>query len=150
MKVSDVMSPLPNRAYPQEPIREAIQAMEQNHCGFLPVVEGTAVVGVITASDVAIRASASGLGDETTVVSIMTSPAFVISEESDIEEAASLMRQKHLHRLPVVSGLGDVRGMVSMSDIVERTVTETMRLAESAYAGPTLATLPHIPGLYLG
>lgn len=147
MKVAEVMTPLEAGVQTSEPIRQVAMTMERNHCGFMPVIEGHNVVGVVTGSDIALRSTSCGLSHDTSIVAVMTAPAVVVSDEADVEVAATLMRQRRVHRLPVINHDGDVAGMVSMADIAEHAVEQSI-----CQTWRHLADLPQeeIYGIYLG
>ena len=49
--VADVMTPDPRTATPLDPIEEAARTMRSNRIGCLPVLDGDALVGIVTVTD---------------------------------------------------------------------------------------------------
>lgn len=55
---------------------------------------------------------------EMEVRQVMSTPAITISDDADIEEAASLMLREGIARLPVMNGEGVLVGIITRADIV--------------------------------
>lgn len=53
-----------------------------------------------------------------TVADIYSSPAFSVSEDTPIDEIATIMSEKNIHSLPVVTG-GQIRGIIGKKDIIK-------------------------------
>lgn len=62
------------------------------------------------------RHALTAIGEQE-VRTVMSHPVVTISEDADIEEAASLMLSRRIARLPVVRG-HDLAGIVARSDII--------------------------------
>jgi CBS domain-containing protein len=75
---------------------------------------------MITDRDVAIRVAADGRAMSEPVGNHASRPLITGEPEMDLEEAAALMVQHRVRRLPVVDG-GRLAGIVSLDDIAVRT-----------------------------
>lgn len=53
-----------------------------------------------------------------TVADIYSSPAITVSEETPIDEIATLMSEKNIHTLPVVTD-GQLKGIIGKKDIIK-------------------------------
>lgn len=127
---------------PEDEVREAMETMIERNVDGAPVVDETgAVVGVLTNGDLIVRESklhfptlVSILGasfeikhkdfDEdlgkalgSVVREVMSHPARTCSADASVEEAATLMHEHDVARLPVVDG-DRLVGIVSRSDII--------------------------------
>jgi len=117
-KVSDVMTPNPRTIEPSTPIVEAARLMAQEDIGPVPIVEGERVVGILTDRDVATRVVAEGKDPQTTTAGEIASKQLVtIDPDQDLEEAARLMAQHQVRRLPVCEEDGRLVGIVAQADI---------------------------------
>src|SRR5690606_41699810 len=97
--------------------QNADSLMAQWDVAFLPVVDGTVLVGTLTDRDILLRAIALGLDAETTKVGdIMTT---TITYCYDDEEAAGVlanMHALHLRRLAVLDRQNRLYGVISRTD----------------------------------
>lgn len=148
--VAEVMTPNPILARPEMPLKEAIQVMVEKRIGGLPVVnQGGELVGFISGTDLMWQESGvtprtyitfldsviylenpsryeqelhKALGQ--TVGEVMTpAPIITISPEKSLSEAARLLNEKRVHRLPVVDSSGQVVGILSCGDILRMMAT---------------------------
>ncbi|WP_164217971.1 CBS domain-containing protein [Virgibacillus sp. YIM 98842] len=99
-------------------VQEAAAIMSEYNIGSLPVVNNNGeMVGIITDRDITLRSTAQGEAAETNVSEVMTDRQVVQgSPDMNVEEAAQLMSQQQIRRLPVVEN-GQVVGMVALGDI---------------------------------
>lgn len=120
MKVKDVMSPDVKACRITESLAEAAKAMWENDCGILPVIkDGRKVVGLITDRDICMAAAmrehnASGISVE----EVMTGEVHAVGPDDDIHQALETMQEHKIRRLPVVGAEGELKGILSMNDIV--------------------------------
>ena len=117
MDVQDVMSTHVHLIGHQEDAVTAARKMEEGDVGCLVVIDSDSVAGVVTDRDLAIRCMGQGHDSGTCKVSRhMSSPPITVESTVDMLEAAHLMTDKKITRLPVVDAAGLV-GFVSLSDI---------------------------------
>lgn len=102
---------------PQQSVQEAAQIMSRYNVGSVPVVQNGECVGIITDRDISLRATAQGLDPATTKVeSVMSRNVVTGTPQMDIHEAANLMAQHQIRRLPVVEN-DKLTGIVSLGDL---------------------------------
>ncbi|MBI1916179.1 MAG: CBS domain-containing protein [Planctomycetes bacterium] len=119
MKVSDVMTLSVEVVRPDTTIREAADKMKGQDIGVLPVCEDDRVVGIVTDRDIVLRSVSGGHDPRTDLVRhAMTSGVFYCFEDQHPAEAARLMREKEVRRLPVLSRDMRLVGIVSLGDLV--------------------------------
>lgn len=105
-------------AGPENTLVEAAGLMRELNVGALPVCEDDRIAGIITDRDMAIRAIANGRDPNTTAVGEVMTPMVVhIFADQAVEEAARLMQQNEIRRLPVVNRSRRLVGIVSLGDI---------------------------------
>jgi CBS domain-containing protein len=100
--------------------------------GALPVLDGQDLKGMVTDRDITIRATAEGRDPKTATVREVLSPELVsISEDQALEDAARLMQEKQVRRLPVLSGDQRLVGIVALADVAaeggKKEVTRTVQ-----------------------
>ena len=116
MKVSDVMTPNPRTVQLSDTIEDAARIMRDEDTGAVPVIEDDRVVGMITDRDIVIRAVADG-DFECTIDDIVSDDVVCATPEMTTAEAADLMSEHQIRRLPVVDDDERLVGILSIGDI---------------------------------
>jgi len=98
---------------------EVAERMEQLNVGAIPVVDGENLVGMITDRDLVLRGYAQKRSGSFSVEGLMTKDIVVGTPDMSVDEAAQLMAQKQIRRLPVVEN-GKLVGIVSIGDLAVR------------------------------
>jgi len=109
---------------PDTTVREALRVMEKNDIGFLPVIDGDKLVGVVSERDVARGAI---LHDSTAVREIKTSHVHTVRPETNVPECITLMHRCRIRHLPVLSGT-TVVGVLSVRDLMAALIERHERL----------------------
>ena len=117
--IQEAMTSNPTTVGPTNTVTEAAQIMKSEDVGSLPIVEGDKLVGVITDRDIAIRVVAEGRGTDTTVGEIASKDVVTVDPEQSIDEAARLMAEHQIRRLPVVEEDGRLVGILAQADIAQ-------------------------------
>jgi CBS domain-containing protein len=118
MKVRDLMTRELETVAPQATLREAAQIMARLDVGVLPTVDGGKLVGIITDRDIAVRAVALGKDPAVTTVRDAMSPGVkYIFDDDGVDDAAEVMADLQVRRLPVVDRENRVVGIISLADI---------------------------------
>ncbi len=117
MKVRDIMTKDIASLRSDDTIEHAAQLMKQYNCGSLPVCTQDKLIGIITDRDIAVRSVASG--EDVThkrVGEIMTNDVVFANPETDVNDAARIMSDRQIRRLPVVEN-NSLIGIVALGDI---------------------------------
>jgi CBS domain-containing protein len=123
MLVRNVMRRNIEAVTPETPLREAARKMSLHNITMLPVCNGPRVVGLLTARDLIVRATAQGCDPQTSQVSeVMTFPPVCGREDQPLEEAADLTRRWQMRRLPILDQQLRLVGIVSLDDLQETVV----------------------------
>jgi CBS domain-containing protein len=148
--VADVMSRDPAVVRPDSPLKDAIRLLAEKRISGLPVVDDHGkLVGVISESDLMWQETGvtppayimvldsviylenparydrelhKALGQ--TVAEVMTKDTVTIAPDKSLREAAHLMHDRHVRRLPVVTGQGKLIGILTRGDIVRFMATQ--------------------------
>lgn len=138
MNVKEVMSPDVITSGPGSTLKEVAGALAEHHISGMPVVdEHGAVLGVVSEADILVkergpRPRHEGLGAwvlrggvadadklaARTASEAMTAPAITIALTRSIAEAARIMIEQGVKRLPVVDLHGTLVGIITRSDLV--------------------------------
>ena len=117
MKVKSVMTQKAICVDAAETVAAAARLMSRSNVGALPVCSGGRLAGIVTDRDVALRFVAAGLDpNNTRVRAVMSAGPVTVGAERDAAEAARLMAQRRIRRLPVEEN-GAVVGMLSLGDL---------------------------------
>ena len=120
MQVRDLMTPDPELVSPDTTIRDAAQRMRDTDVGALPVGNDGQLTGMLTDRDIVIRAVAEGRsGDEVTVGEVLTTSVVSCRPDDAVEDAANLMAQHQVRRLPVVDD-GRLVGIIALGDVARQ------------------------------
>jgi CBS domain-containing protein len=119
MKVKQIMSPDVDVVSPETTLRDAAERMHSLDVGVLPVCADDRLVGVITDRDITVRATADGLDPFATQVGEIMSKDDLITccDDEEVEEAARKMRDKQVHRVPVLNREHRLVGILSLGDV---------------------------------
>jgi CBS domain-containing protein len=100
-------------------VTDAARHMRDRDIGDVLVVDDGAVRGIVTDRDIVVRCVADA-GDVSTsrIGDIVSTDLKTVSSDAPIAEAAKIMRDNALRRLPVVDE-GNAVGIVSLGDLAE-------------------------------
>ena len=117
MRVREIMSKDVASLRSDESVERAAQLMNQYNCGSIPVCTQDKLIGIITDRDIALRSVAPG-NDVTQqrVGDIMTKSVVFGSPDMDVRDAARLMSDRQIRRLPIVEN-NSLVGIVALGDI---------------------------------
>ena len=103
---------------PTMSVREVLALTRQHRISGLPVVEGRRVVGIVTNRDLRFETNL-----DQPAASIMTKgdKLVTVPEGTDLERAKALMHQHRLERVLVVNGDMELRGLITVKDILKST-----------------------------
>lgn len=104
----------------QTSVLEVARLMRDHRVGSVVVVDSAdSPVAMITDRDVTLRVFAEGADPGSAVAEHASKPLVCGEPDMELDEAAALMVQHRVRRLPVVSG-GRLEGIVSLDDIAVR------------------------------
>ena len=100
-------------------VYNALKSMAEKDIGFLLVVDGSAMVGVVSERDYARKVDLLDRDSRKTLVrDIMTREVISIKTEQTNDEAMALMTENHIRHLPVLKA-GKLIAVISMGDVVK-------------------------------
>ena len=148
--VADVMSRDPILVRPQTPLKEAIQILAEKRISGLPVIDDAGkLVGIISETDLMWQETGvtppayimildsviylqnpgtyerdlhKALGQ--TVGEVMSKNPVAISPDKSLKEAAQLIQNHKVQRLPVLDNGGNVIGILTRGDIIRAMAAE--------------------------
>jgi len=118
MKVNEVMTQRAECIRPDASLQEAAERMRTLEVGSLPVCDNDRLVGMLTDRDIIVRSVAAGHDPKADHVrDAMTPQVHYCFENQDVTEAAKLMREYQIRRLPVLTSDKRLAGIVSLGDL---------------------------------
>jgi CBS domain-containing protein len=105
---------------PENSIVEACRLMENHDIGCLVVQEKGKMCGILTDRDVALKVSGQSKDpNRTRVREVMSRSPIRIPVDKGLQELTNLMRVHRVRRVPIVDGLDEVLGIVTMDDVLQ-------------------------------
>ena len=115
--VADVMTKSVISVDASMTINETAKMMEDAKVGAVIVMENNTPVGIVTDRDFAVKVAAHAYEISTPIKQIMSSPLLSINSDESVRNAADLMYEREVRKLPVISD-DKVVGIITATDIV--------------------------------
>ena len=119
--VRDWMNDLVVFIDPDALVVDALALMRRRYCNSLITnkTENNPEHGIITSTDISDKIVAQERDPANTrVTEIMTSPLITVNQAMPLRDCAKLMKEHHIHHLPVVDDANRVIGMISATDFL--------------------------------
>jgi len=127
MLIRDVMSRSVATAHPDATVHEAAEQMKSMDVGALPVFDGDRLIGMVTDRDIVIRGLAEGRDlMMARVRDVMTADIRWCHDDQDVSEAARLMDEHQVRRIPILDRDNRLTGILSLGDIAITTGDERL------------------------
>jgi CBS domain-containing protein len=129
-QLKDLMSRDVQVISPDMSIQEAAIKMRDGDFGMMPVGEDDRMIGTLSDRDIVIRAVADGLDADTKVRDVMSEGIAWVYEDDSVENAAMIMSEWQVRRLPVVDRDKRLVGIVTLGDFAVES-TDIQPVAEA-------------------
>lgn len=83
-------------------VMDTAKIMDDAGIGCVVVIENNIAIGIVTERDFVKKVTARGIPMITPIKQVMSSPLIVVNPEENIWEVAELMKQRRIHKVPVV------------------------------------------------
>jgi CBS-domain-containing membrane protein len=122
VKIAEIMTPSVETCTTETTLPQVAKLMWSAGCGAIPVVDTHAkVVGIITDRDISNALfSTNRKPAHVPAREAMTPHVLACGPEDSIQTALDLMKRHGVRRLPVLSEAGQLRGIVSIDDVILR------------------------------
>ena len=145
--VSSIMGKKPEMVDPDTTVRKAaaILASDSEEC--LIVEKDDLLVGIVTSEDIIEKVIAVGADPERVYAKdIMSTPVVIVNETASIKQAAEMMSNYGVRKLPVVDGSGALAGIITslelarwmakMSDFQDPALNALAKVKDEGRGGP--------------
>jgi CBS domain-containing protein len=117
-------------ADPETTVTDLAAAMAEENVGSVVITEDGTPVGIVTDRDLTVRVLAEALDPtEQTARDVMTDQLHMIAPNAGFYEAAELMADQGVRRLPVSDG-DSLAGIITVDDIAELLADEQQHLGD--------------------
>ena len=118
--VQDIMTTNPIIIKRDATVKRAAELMKEGNVGSLLVLDDSGELdGIITEMDIVFKTVAEGMNPEKVLINdIMSAPVHSIKPDKEIQNAAEIMADLGIRRLPVIRD-GDLLGLITENDILE-------------------------------
>lgn len=114
------------------PLSDAVAELGTRRIGALLVMDGGEISGILSERDLIYSLKEHGAEVlDWPVNRAMSSPPIVIEPEMDALSALALMTQRRIRHLPVVTADGELKGIVSIGDLVKHRIERIEAEAEA-------------------
>ena len=121
----DVVSASPDTSVP-----ELAQLMDTENVGSVVITEGSKAAGIVTDRDLTTRVLANGADpDSQTAEDVMSMNLCAVGPDAGFYEAAQVMSENGVRRLPVCTDGGELTGIITADDLTELIADEQQHLA---------------------
>ena len=112
----DIMTTNVDFVTPLDNVYEVALKMKEDNVGIIPVCEDGTLLGVITDRDLVVDGIAEKRPGSTKVTDVMHQDVVTANPDTTEEEAAFIMAEHQIRRLPVLEN-GKLVGIVSLGDL---------------------------------
>ena len=132
MRCAEIMKTSVVYVTEDESAQAASQLMREANVGFLPVCDDKRCIGTMTDRDLTVRVLAAGKAGDTLIGDVMTHDVISCLPDDDIERAAELMSENLVSRVLVCDSNGELKGVISLSDLPRAKPHTAVERASSA------------------
>jgi CBS domain-containing protein len=112
MKVKEIMNKAVTESHDIK-VRDAAKIMSDKNIGSLILVNGDKIAGIVTDTDILKNINKLDTG----ISKIMSKNVMTIDEDEGIDNAARIMKEEKIKRLPVVRK-GKLTGIITATDLI--------------------------------
>ena len=125
-RVADIMTRSIATVQRDETLQAAAKRMGEMDIGALPVLDGKAVVGMVTDRDITVRGVAAGMiPQESKIAEVMTGDVRCCRADDSVDTLMAEMGDAQVRRLPVLDRNNEVVGIVALADVATRQSAHT-------------------------
>jgi CBS domain-containing protein len=104
-------------------IKDAAKMMSDSGVGCVIVMDKNIPVGILTERDFVTRVTSLDKSSSIPARNVMSSPLIAISSEETAKKLAELMKEKKIHKIPVIDN-NRVVGIVTATDLIRKCVID--------------------------
>jgi len=105
-------------------VKDAAKIMEDSGVGCLVVTEKNIPIGIITERDFVTKITSLDKSSSTSVQNVMSFPLITATPTDTAKKLAELMKEKNIHKIPVVEG-DCLVGIVTATDLIKKCIIDS-------------------------
>ncbi|MDR9380513.1 MAG: CBS domain-containing protein [Natronomonas sp.] len=118
------------RSTPETPVSELAQQMRDENVGSVVIENENSPAGIVTDRDLTTRVLAEEVNpDDQTANDVMSTDLCAVGPDTGFYEAAQMMSENGVRRLPVCDETNELVGIITADDLTELLSDETQQLA---------------------
>lgn len=148
MKVEQIMNKKIGTCMMEDSLNEAARIMWERDCGVVPVTASDRsgrLVGILTDRDICMASYTQGRNlKEMKVADAMSTGVSCCKPDDTLQDAARIMQEVKVRRLPVIDDAGHLLGIVSLADLTqecERELSSKKKDLSEVEIGHTLSEI---------
>jgi len=114
--VRDVMTKDVEYCTAVDNVYEVAVKMKELDVGAIPILDNNRLIGMITDRDLVVRGIAEKRTGSNQVTNVMSDELITVTPDTSLQEAANIMAEKQIRRLPVVEN-DQLVGILSLGDL---------------------------------
>ena len=118
-KVSEIMTKTALSIDSSSSIEDAAKLMQDSNVGSLIIMEENKPTGIATDRDFSLKVATGKYTIKDSIKKIASSPIIFTNTKETIVQAANMMHEKNIRKLPVIDE-GVIRGIITSTDIINR------------------------------
>ena len=138
MRIQDLMTWDPESCTPHHDLSHAAMIMWRRDCGIVPVVESGSnkLIGVITDRDICMATATKGKSPASiNVGEVMNKKPVSCLPGDEVKTALRRMAEAQVRRIPVTDTQGNLRGMITLNDLLLH-AEKTSRIVAMSFCEP--------------
>ena len=120
-RIADIMTRSIATVQRDETLQAAARRMREMDVGSLPVLDGKALVGMVTDRDITVRGVAAGMiPQESRIADVMTEEVRWCRADDSIDQLMAEMGDAQVRRIAVLDANDEIVGIVALADVATR------------------------------
>lgn len=105
-------------------VKEAAKVMDNTGVSCLVITKEKVPVGILTERDFVTKITSLDKSSSTSVQNVMSYPLITATPSDTAKKIAELMREKNIHKIPVIEG-DRLVGIVTVTDLIKKCIIDS-------------------------
>ena len=105
-------------------VKDAAKMMEDTGVSCLVVTSKNIPVGIVTERDFVTRVTSLDKSPSTPIQNVMSLPLITVSPTDTVRKLAELIKEKEIHKVPVIEG-NQLVGIATVTDLIRKCIVDS-------------------------